>query len=293
MSLVNELIVNRRIVWDRQPRPQRIGLVLGGGAARGIAHIGALQVLEEQGIYPQIVTGTSVGALVGGLYAAGLSATRLVNLLPEIRWLELASFKLPSVNLNDLARSVPMGLFDLDKMIGWIDHILGKGLRFDQLNLPFAAVATDLVTAEIVVMNDGPVAPAIRASCSVPGVFTPYRRDGRLLVDGVVVNNLPVSVAREMGADYVIAVDLLPLSEHETNARPAEPRNMMELAMTALFMLARATQIEQQLADVVVVPDISHIHLADLYAADTLLQAGRAAMLAQLPQIMADLQQRE
>ena len=255
-----------RLVWDDPPKPRRVGLVLGGGAARGIAHVGALQALEENGIYPDVITGASVGALGGGLYAAGISATRLKSLVTSISWLDLVSLKLPSLHLPDLAKSLPLGLLELDKMINWIDSLIGKDVQFEQLNLPFTAVATDLVTSEVVAMNRGPLAPAIRASCAVPGVFTPYRRNGRLLVDGVVANNLPVSVAREMGADY-----------------------LAEAAMTSLFILARATQSEQQYADIVVTPEIGHINLADLFSADELLATGKQAMEAWIPKIKDDL----
>lgn len=282
---VSELLADRRIVWDNPPRPQRIGLVLGGGAARGVAHVGVLQVLEENGIYPAVIAGTSVGALVGALYAAGVTAQRMTALVREMRWLDLVSVQIPTINWTDLARTIPMGLVDLDKLIGWLERVVGGALTFDQLNLPFAAVATDLRSGEIVVMNDGPLAPAVRASCSVPGVFTPYRRNGRLLVDGVVVNNLPVTVAQDMGADYVIGVDLLPLSGDVQ----AEPRNVVELAMTAMFMLARATQIEHELADCVIAPNISHIGLSDLKASDEMLAAGRTAAENALPQIRAAL----
>jgi NTE family protein len=285
MAISNTLIADRRVVWDNPPRPQRVGLVLGGGAARGIAHVGVLQALEENGIYPAVVAGTSVGALVGGLYAAGVSSLRLETLVRDLKWFDLVSLRLPSVNLSDLARNIPMGLVDLDKMMEWIDQALGGEVNIQQLNLPFAAVATDLLTGEIVVMNDGSLAEAIRASCSVPGVFTPYHRNGRLLVDGVVVNNMPVSVAQDLGADYIIAVDLLPLLD----GAQAEPRNVVELSMTALFMLARATQIEQELADILIAPEITHINLADLSAGEVLLKAGRRAAEAAIPRIQAAL----
>ena len=285
----NNLTGDRRFAWDRQPLPKRVGLVLGGAAARGIAHIGALQVLEENGVYPQVIAGTSVGALIGGLYAAGVNTTRMATLLPDINWFEFATLQAPAFNWGDLARTIPMGLVDLDKMIVWIDELVGGPVRFDQLNVAFAAVATDLLTGEIVVMNEGRLAPAIRASCSVPGVFTPYRRNNRLLVDGVVVNNMPVRVAQDLGADYVIGVDLLPVLGSGDGSANAEPRNVAEVAMTALFMLARATQIEQTLADIIVTPAIAHFNLADLAAGPALMDAGRRAINEALPKILADL----
>ena len=281
------------VAWDRPPRPRRMGVVLGGGAARGIAHIGALQVLDENGIFPQVVVGTSVGSLVGGLYAAGVSPQRMAALVPNINWLDLATLELPGLNFGDLAKSIPMGLLDLDKLAGFVDHVVGAPVDIDGLNIPFAAVATDLLTAQTVVINDGPLATAIRASCGVPGVFTPLARDGRLLVDGVVVNNLPVTVAQAMGADYVVAIDVLPLFDPEQPERQAQPRNLVEVAMTALFMLARATQVEQELADLVVVPNVAHVNLADLSAHEVLIREGRRAMEAALPQLRADLEGRE
>ncbi len=289
MSLVNDRILNRRRAWDEPPRPHAVGLVLGGGAARGIAHVGALQALEEQEIFPDVIVGTSVGALVGGLYAAGVSAARLRALIPTISWFDLVSLKMPGINLTDIAKSLPLGLLDLDKMIPWINSLVGSPVEIEELNLPFAAIGTDLLTGEIVVMNKGPLAPAIRASCGVPGVFTPYRRNGRLLVDGVVANNLPVNVAQDLGADYVIAVDLLPMNAGQEMERQAEPRNLAEVAMTALFMLARATQIEQALADVVISPAVAHINLADLTASEPLLDAGYKAMAREISRIKADL----
>jgi NTE family protein len=285
MAISNTLIPDRKVVWDNPPRPQRVGLVLGGGAARGIAHVGVLQALEENGIYPAVIAGTSVGALVGGLYAAGVSSMRLVTIIRDLKWLDLVSVRLPTVNWSDPARTIPMGMVDLDKLMEWIDQIVGGAVTIQQLNLPYAAVATDLLSGEIVVMNEGPLAEAIRASCSVPGVFTPYHRNGRLLVDGVVVNNLPVSVAQDLGADYIIAVDLLPLHDDTQ----AEPRNVVELSMTALFMLARATQIEQELADILIAPEIAHVNLADLSAGEVLLEAGRRAAEAVMPRIQAAL----
>jgi NTE family protein len=283
----------KELAWDRPPRPKRLGIVLGGGAARGIAHIGALQVLDENGIYPQIVVGNSVGSLVGGLYAAGISPQRMATLLPDLGWLDLASLELPGLNFNDLAKSIPMGLLDLDKLAGFIDKIVGAPVTIEQLNVSFAAVATDLLTSETVVINEGLLTTAVRASCSVPGIFTPLWRDGRLLVDGVVVNNLPVTVAQALGADYVVAIDVLPLFDPDQPERQAQPRNLAEVAMTALFMLARATQLEQELADLVVVPSIAHVNLADLSAHDVLIREGRRAMQAAVPQLLADLEGRK
>lgn len=289
------------MVWERPPRPHTVGYALGGGAARGIAHIGALSVLEEHGIYPDFIAGTSIGAIVGGLYAAGFTPLRMKALLENLRWRDVAGISLPAINLASLSLSVQgmaglvglTGLFDLDKLVPWINQRLGTAVRFDQLNIPFAAVATDVVTGETVVLNEGTIAEAARASASVPGVFTPVRRGGRLLVDGAVSTNLPVAVAREMGADYVIGFDLLPASGavwySQREPQPAEPANLLEILVHTIYAMVRLTQSFGPAPEVVIEPQIGHISFTDLRAGNKLYELGRAAAQAVAPQILQDL----
>lgn len=295
------IVSTRPIVWDRPPLPATIGLVLGGGAARGVAHIGVLEVLEENGIFPTFIVGASVGSLIGGLYAAGLSATRLHQLAIRTRWRNLLSVNIPSVNFSNLSfagGNLPLlenatGFFDLDKLIGWLDSILGSQVTFEQLNIPFVAIATDLVSGETLALNSGPIAPAIRISCSVPGIFTPVRRDGRLLVDGGVSYNLPASIARNMGADYVIAVDLLPAGGATVVSRALEtyyePRHIVEVAMHALYALIRQTQNDETPADVVITPSIGHISFTNIAAYEDMIRLGRDAAEAAMPAILRAL----
>lgn len=181
---------------------QRIGLALGGGAIRGFAHLGVLSVLEQENIPVDVIAGTSVGALIGAFYSAGVPLCELERISEEMSWYKVSR----PVWSRD-------GLISFAKMEEWIVSFLGD-LYFEDLALPFAAVATDVATGEAVIMNKGPLAPAIRASCSVPGLVTPVPWNGRLLCDGGVSNNLPVSVARQMGADYVIAVDIFEQGHH-------------------------------------------------------------------------------
>lgn len=289
MNAANESIVTpretQRLVWEKPPRPDRIGLALGGGVARGIAHIGVLSVLEEHAIRPSYIAGTSVGALVGGLYAAGLSGAQLHELARKLKW---SMFSSVPVNLTWAALTaitMPLGIFGLDRMIDWIIAALNGDVTFDDLPIPFAAVATDVTSGETIVMNTGPIAPAIRASCSVPGIFTPVRRDDRLLVDGGASNNLPISVVEEMGADYVIAVDLLPFVDDA----PIEPKNILEVSMTSLYTLIRAAQRDIPLADCLIQPAVGRMSLSDLSAVDALIAAGRAATSRMIPQILHDL----
>lgn len=261
-----------QVVWEKAPQHRRLGLVLSGGAGRGMAHIGVLQVLEAAGLQPTHIVGTSVGALVGGLYAAGVSPDRLAQMAQELRWKKIAGISIPR-----------MGLLDMDRLIELVDDLIGPAITFEDLPISFAAVAADIVSSEVVVLNQGAIAPAIRASCSVPGIFTPVRRKGRLLVDGGILNNLPVSIAQDLGADYIVAVDLLPVG----SLMGREPQNLLEITLSSLYTLIRATHRQESQADLVIIPEIAHISLADLSAYAPLIQAGRAATEAVVTQIKA------
>lgn len=275
------------LVWDKPPTPRHVGLALGGGAARGIAHVGVLEVLEAEGIPVHMIAGCSAGALAGALFAAGVSARRQHQMVLTLDWGTISTLNLPKLSqLSAALKGLPLGLLDLDKMIGWLIDLLGGVTTFDELDLPFAAIATDIVTGEMVIMNDGDLAPAVRASCSVPGIFTPYRRNGRLLVDGGVIANLPVQAVRQMGAEYVIAVDLLPLP----GERRREPENVVDLTLTSLYALIRANQGYANQADCVIAPDVDEFSLLDMTVAEELIAAGRAAAEAALPQLRADLE---
>lgn len=176
----------------------KIGIALGSGSARGWAHIGVLQGLRDMGIEPQIVVGCSVGAMVGASYALN-KIDELEAWATSLTWRDV--FGLLDVNLNG-------GLFQGRKLFEFIQSHMSS-MTFDDVSVPFAAVATDLETGREIWLRNGPLATAIRASGSLPGLFTPYRTPkGRYLLDGGLVNPVPVSVCRALGADYVIAVNL-------------------------------------------------------------------------------------
>ncbi len=253
----------------------KVGLVLGGGWVRGVAHLGVLQALEAAGLHPYCVVGSSAGAVVGGLYAAGVPIPAMLTLARELDWHDVASFTIPG-----------LGLFDMTRMERRIEEMMGQAMTFDQLQVPFAAMTTDVVTGAPVVVREGRVAAAIRASSTVPGLMVPRRIGGRLLVDGAIVNTMPVSVARTMGADYVVAVDLLPPG----TAHPKEPANMIEMILATMRILMRATSDEVEDAERVIMPPIGHIGLLDLEAVEELFEAGLAAAQAMLPQIRQDLE---
>ncbi|MFQ5640823.1 MAG: patatin-like phospholipase family protein, partial [bacterium] len=178
--------------------PKKIGLALGSGSARGLAHIGVIKALDEMGIYVDYVAGTSIGALVGAVYASGNIET-LEDVVLKLDWKKI-------INLFDIVfpRS---GLLDGKKITDFIrQHV--KGQNIEDLALPFCAVATDLTTGKEVSLAQGDVIEAIRASISIPGILTPVKKGNMVLVDGGLVNPVPVSEARKMGAEFVIAVDL-------------------------------------------------------------------------------------
>ncbi len=182
--------------WQNKPR---IGLALGSGSARGWSHVGAIRVLERESIVPDFVCGTSIGALVGAVYAAG-ELDRFEQWIRSLNWKSV-------LGMMDLRMSLSGGLIEGGKLIDFFRN------RFDDqgieaLGKPYACVATELYTGREVWLRDGPVIEAVRASIALPGLFTPAQHQGRLLVDGGLVNPVPVSLCRAMGADVVIAVDL-------------------------------------------------------------------------------------
>ena len=179
----------------------KIGYALGGGGARGAAHIGVLKVLEEHGVFPDIIAGTSIGALVGALYSAGLKAVEIEQLALQMNWRRLA-------RLADLTLPIS-GLVQGKRITSLLKSILGD-LTFWDLKIRFACIATDIINGEEVMLSSGSVIRAVRASISVPGIFTPVRVGGRYLVDGGLVNEVPVTTCRYMGAEYVVGVNVIP-----------------------------------------------------------------------------------
>jgi NTE family protein len=244
-----------------QGRP-KVGLVLSGGGARGAAHIGVLKVLEREGIPIDCVAGTSFGALVGGLYALGYRAREIEEIFAQQDWHALFS-DAPERRLSSIfahrdlryqgqlsfvgfSPELPSGLFGGQKMIEVLDALTTRGMieagyDFDRLPIPFRAVATDLLTGRRHVFRQGRMTEALRASVAIPMLFTPVEKDGMLLVDGGLADNLPADVAREMGADFVIAVDVTsPLYGK------AEIRSFFDVLDQSLSLLMRQN-IEQNL----------------------------------------------
>jgi NTE family protein len=256
-----------------------IGLALSGGAARGIAHAGVLEVLVDAGVPVRALAGTSAGSIVGALFAAGVSPADICRLALETRWSDLFSMRLPRA-----------GMIPGDGLQRFLDRLV-PAQTFAQLRLPFAAVATDLATGLRVDLTTGPLARAVLASCSLPILLEPVAEGGRLLVDGGLSSQLPVRAARAVlgtggGAAPVVAVDV--------NVGGLEqPRlgSVVDVALhLAMLWSARIAREEQGEADLLVGVDARGIALHDLTQGPELLRRGRAAARAALPQLRALLE---
>jgi NTE family protein len=181
---------------------KKLGYALGGGAARGMFHIGVLSVLEEYGITPDIIAGTSMGSIIGAMYASGLKTSDLKQIARSIDWKQI-------MRLTDIVALPKSGLIQGKRIAALLKSILGD-TDFSRLKCKYAAVAADLYTGQQVVFTEGSLIEAIRASISIPGIFTPVHYEGHYLVDGGLVNVVPVSVCRDLGADFVIGVNVIP-----------------------------------------------------------------------------------
>jgi NTE family protein len=248
---------------------RKIGLALGGGAARGFAHIGVLKVLQQRNVPLHCVAGTSAGSLIGSLFCAGLSWRELAELARDINWGDLVSPTWPT-----------LGIVNPDKLEKTLDRVL-KGRSFGELAVPFRAVAVDIETGEEVVLASGPVARAVRASCSIPGIFEPTEIAGRLLVDGGLLNNVPTDVLKEMGAEVLIGVDLN--ADRVTQRRP---ENLLEVFYRSLnILIHNSTQKARRTADIMVEPRLAGFAYHDLGRSDQLIERGERAMAAQMDRL--------
>ncbi len=285
----------------------RIGLVLSGGGARGAAHIGVIQALEQMHIPIDAVAGTSMGAVVGGLYAAGLSGDEIARVFRNLDWQDLLSDRAPRKDLvygrkqddrSFLASGglgvragqgvvLPLGLVQGQK----ITQVLRSSTMrvadvkdFDRLPTPFRALATDLETGDPVVLRSGDLATVLRASMSAPGVLAPVEIDGRLLVDGGLVDNLPVELAREMKVDVIIAVDVsFPLARRDGLESPLDVTNQMIGIMVRRGTAASLRQLSAR--DVLIKPELGRMTAIDFTRMPQVVTAGERAASQQSAQL--------
>jgi NTE family protein len=250
----------------------KIGLALGGGAAKGFAHIGVIKMLEASGIHPDVVAGTSAGSVVGALYASGMDAFAL----------QQTAFGLDESKIRDV-RLFSGGLVQGQALQDYVNQLVHQQ-PIEQLKLPFAAVATELETGKRTVFRRGNTGRAVRASSSIPGVFEPAQIHGKHYVDGGVVSPIPVDAARQLGADFVIAVDI--------SAAPdgSNPQGMMAIVGQSLDIMGRQLAAQESArADVVIRPDLTGIGPTDFEQKNQAILAGEKAALAAIPAIRAKL----
>ena len=291
------------------PRRLRVGLALGSGSARGWAHVGVIRALQEAGIHPDLVCGTSIGALVGAAYAAG-ELDRFEKWVLDMRVRDVIAFMDVTLNGGAIKGERLMQFFR--------GHFVNKAV--DELALPFAAVATSLHTGAEIWLREGPTLEAVRASFALPGLFTPVLRDGMTLVDGGLVNPVPVSLARAMGADVVIAVDLgtdrlgrrlkvesSPATSEtlvsewvrklQENLEPLLPPraadqvrlpSMLEVLTSSIHIMQvriARSRMAGEPPDVIVAPRLAHLGLLDFHRAKEAIEEGKRAAALAMPSL--------
>lgn len=301
---VHSIPVSAEEIDDRP----KIGLALSGGGARGGAHVGILKTLEELNVSVDYIAGTSMGAIIGGFYAAGYSADEIEDFLETTDWKKAlrdqparkdrtmrkkeldGQFLIPyRVGFNKGKLQLPLGAIEgqhLDQIFHRILLPVVEVRDFGKLKVPFRAVATDLVTGEEVVLSQGSLPDALRASMSVPGVFAPVRHEGRMLVDGGMSNNLPVSVVRDMGADIVIAVDISTplLTEEQLTSVLSVTEQLTN------FLTRRNTQAQIESlgsGDILIVPELGDFSSTDFEGAREIVEKGAQAAMAQRNELAA------
>lgn len=265
-------------------RKGKIGLALGSGFARGLAHIGVLEVLQREGIPIDMIAGTSAGAVVGALFAQGKDTSSIKELAISLDLKRMASLVDPVLP--------KAGLIGGKKIKKWLGSIMGSDVKFGDLRIPFACVATDIHTCEEVVIKESSVLEGIRASISIPAIFTVVRWKDRYLVDGALVNPVPVSVLKSMGADFIIAVNVTPTSREtayqvsRNKAEKLREPNIFSVMIQSIHIVTHSlTRACLEGADIVIHPQVAHINPGDFRRAQECILQGKLAAQASIPKI--------
>jgi NTE family protein len=250
----------------------KVGLALSAGAAKGLAHIGVIKVLLENNVPIDFIAGTSAGALVGGAFASGLSVDQVANLAAKASWFALGRIAFSR-----------FGILSIEPMRAFIKQNFAAK-RFEDLQIPFACVATDLSTGEKVVMQErGDLSQAICASCAVPGMFVPViLDDGRKLIDGGIVEFTPTNTVRNLGADFVIAIDVIA----DDSRLAGTPQTAIGVFFqSAMLLLKTAASFQHSYADVVIRPKVGHLRADEVGKAREFILAGEQAAKASIDEI--------
>lgn len=250
---------------------KKVGLALSGGAARGFAHLGVLKVFAEHNIPIDYVSGTSAGSIAGAAYASGLSVDEIIEMGRKVSWFNMARFSFS-----------PKGLLSNHAMGDFFNNYFPHK-NFEDLPIPFAAIACDLETGEEVIFKEkGDLMTAVRASCAIPGVFTPIEHEGRMLIDGGVVAAVPTKAVRKLGAEIVIAVDVLASGATYWGT----PTTLLGVFFqSALMLLRAASKAHHYRADVVIIPKIAHLRPDAIGKMDEFIKAGEEAALEKIDEI--------
>lgn len=254
----------------------RVGLALSGGVAKVVAHVGILRALREAGIPVDAIAASSGGSIIGAFYAAGIPLEKMEELAKELNWKKLTRVRFPR-----------LGLLSNEKIQEFVESKLGD-LTFADLEIPFAVVAADLTTGRKAIFTEGSIGRPIRASCSIPQLFSPVEIDGHLLADGGLVEYLPVETLRDaLGCDFLIGVNLGGVR----NWHMKDPRNLLEVALRVVGVVSqRNARGSEAAANVVIRPDLSGFGPYDLHRADEMIQVGYEAGKRAVPEIKRQLE---
>ena len=264
----------------------KIGLALGSGAARGLAHIGILKALKEAAIPIDMVAGTSMGAIVGACFAKDGEITAVEETTLKTNWKQLARLLDPSL------RSLKKGLIRGQRIEELLYFLIGDA-TFEDLKIPFAIVATDINTGQEIIIKEGPVVEAVRASIAIPGIFIPVTVEGRYLVDGGLTNAVPTDVLRSMGANFIIAINVLTepqkrkrAIDHLEKGRTSNIPNIFNILIQSIYIMEyEIIKREILSADIIIQPDVSNIEVFDFHRGEEAILAGYEAARNALPEL--------
>lgn len=236
---------------------EKIGLALGGGAVLGAAHVGVLRAIEEVDLKIEFITGTSIGAFVAALFAFGKDWKQIKEIASELDWMDITS-----ISLSRYALLFNQKLGDL-----LIKHI--GDVNIEDSEIPLAFIATDATTGEKVILDKGAVAEAVMASTCIPGIFVPVQIDNRILLDGGIVENVPINTIRTMGAEFVIGVDLNSKNQYQ------KPKNILDVLLNSFhFLMTYSTKLQTKEADVLIEPDLSAFNRSGMDQLEDLIEKG-------------------
>jgi NTE family protein len=236
---------------------KRIGLALGGGAVLGAAHIGVLRALDEEGIQIESITGTSIGAFIAALYAFGFTPNEIEEKIANLNWLDAAEFSFSQ-----------FGLLSNRKLGDTLKKTLGD-VDFEDAEIPLAVVATDIEACRKVVLKKGSVAKSVMASACIPGIFIPIELDGKMLVDGGLVENVPISPLKKMGVNMIVGVDL------NAKRKYKKPEDLIDVLANALDLaIDNATRIQSEEADILIAPEVGTYNRTDVEKVHDLVKEG-------------------